>query len=95
MKTDTGKEGEDTDRKNMTALSVSSDLQNAIRHHKSGIKQRRVKSDIPFYLSLLGKSEVWEARFYKTVGLNTSPQPHNGETAATRQARSPVLTSER
>lgn len=82
MKSDTGKIGEDTDGKKRTALPVSSDLQNGIRHHKSEIKLRKVTSDILFYLSLLGKPKVWEAEFYKTGGLDTLPQSHNGETAA-------------
>lgn len=85
MKSDTGKIGEDASQgKKRTALPVSSDLQNAIRRHESEIKLRKVKSDILFYLSLLGKPKVWEAKFYKTGGLNTSLQLRNGETAPLR-----------
>ena len=69
------------DGRKMTALPVSSDQQNAIRHHKSGIKAKGNENRHPFhffYLLLLGKAKLRWATFYKTGGRHVASQPRAG-----------------
>lgn len=75
--------------------SVSSDLRNAIRHHKSGIKRKKW---FCFIFYFWGNQRFGRPRF---TGLERwtprHSQPHNGESAAQRQAGSDLweITTQR